>query len=116
VVGTRFHGDISAIPLLKRVILRTVVFCSLRNRKLGLTDAHNGLRVFNRTVAAQLAITRGGMSHASEIVELIERHRWRVTEEPVTILYTEYSLAKGQSMVNGVNILFENALRTGGRR
>lgn len=116
VVGTRWHGDVSHIPLLKRVILKTVVFLSLRNRKLNLTDAHNGLRVFNRTVAEQINITRGGMSHASEIVEMIEQHGWRVAEHPVTILYTEYSLAKGQSMINGVNILFENALRTGSRR
>lgn len=116
VVGTRWHGDVSHIPLLKRVILKTVVFLSLRNRKLNLTDAHNGLRVFNRTVAEQINITRGGMSHASEIVEMIAQHGWRVAEHPVTILYTEYSLAKGQSMINGVNILFENALRTGSRR
>jgi glycosyltransferase involved in cell wall biosynthesis len=116
VVGTRWHGDVSHIPLLKRVILKTVVFLSLRNRKLNLSDAHNGLRVFNRTVAEQINITRGGMSHASEIVEMISQHGWRVAEHPVTILYTEYSLAKGQSMINGVNILFENALRTGSRR
>jgi len=34
----------------------------------------------------------------------------------VTILYTEYSRNKGQSMINGVNILFESVLRTGGQR
>ncbi|MGH3493062.1 MAG: glycosyltransferase family 2 protein, partial [Sciscionella sp.] len=103
VVGTRFHGDTSHIPLLKRVILRTVVFLSVRNRRLHLTDAHNGLRAFNRVVAEQIDIKRGGMSHATEIVEAIDRHHWRVVEEPVTILYTEYSRAKGQSMINGVN-------------
>lgn len=116
VVGTRWHGDTSHIPLLKRVILKTVVFLSVRNRKLHLSDAHNGLRAFNRTVADQINITRAGMSHASEIVEMIAARGWRVTEQPVTILYTEYSMAKGQSMINGVNILFENALRTGSRR
>ena len=112
VVGTRFHGDISHIPWIKRWILKTVVMLSPRTRRLGLTDAHNGLRVFNRTVAEQLNITLNGMSHASEIVEMIDRKKWRVVEEPVTILYTDYSMAKGQSVINGVNIVFETMLKS----
>jgi hypothetical protein len=96
--------------------LRTVVALSPQLRRLRLTDAHNGLRAFNRTVAVQMDITRNGMGHASEIVEMIDRHKWRVAEEPVTIVYTEYSMAKGQSLINGVNILFESALKTGPRR
>jgi glycosyltransferase involved in cell wall biosynthesis len=116
VVGTRFHGDTSHIPLAKRIVLRTVVALSPQLRRLGLTDAHNGLRAFNRTVADQMDITRNGMGHASEIVEMIDRHKWRIAEEPVTIVYTEYSMAKGQSLINGVNILFESALKTGPRR
>lgn len=116
VVGTRFHGDTSHIPLAKRIVLRTVVALSPRLRRMGLTDAHNGLRAFNRLVAEQIDITSNGMGHASEIVEMIDRRKWRVAEEPVTIVYTEYSMAKGQSLINGVNILFESALKTGPRR
>lgn len=116
VVGTRFHGDTSHIPLAKRIALRTVVALSPRLRRLKLTDAHNGLRVFNRTVAEQMDIHLSGMGHASEIVEMIDTHKWRVAEEPVTIVYTEYSMAKGQSLINGVNILFDTALKTGSRR
>jgi len=112
VVGTRFHGDTSHIPWIKRLVLKTVVLLSPRTRRLGLTDAHNGLRVFNRTVAEQMDIRLNGMSHASEIVEMIDRYKWRVAEEPVTILYTDYSLAKGQSMINGVNIVFETMLKS----
>jgi polyprenyl-phospho-N-acetylgalactosaminyl synthase len=111
VVGTRFHGDTSHIPRIKRLILKTVVMLSPRTRRLGLTDAHNGLRVFNRTVAEQLNITLNGMSHASEIVQMIDHRGWRVAEEPVTILYTDYSMAKGQSVINGVNIVFETMLK-----
>lgn len=117
VVGTRFKGtDTSHIPWIKRLVLRTVVLLSPRTRRLGLTDAHNGLRAFNQTVAQRMNIRLNGMGHASEIVEMIDRNGWRVAEEPVTILYTEYSMSKGQSLINGVNILFDSALRTGSRR
>lgn len=106
VVGTRFAGqDNSQVPWIKRVVLKTVVMLSPRTRKLGLTDAHNGLRAFNKKVADEMNIRMNGMSHASEIVAMIEKFGWRVDEEPVDILYTEYSMSKGQSLINGVNIL-----------
>lgn len=116
VIGTRFadHGVRSDVPFLKRVVLRTVVFLSPRNRRLKLTDAHNGLRVFNRKVAEGLDITMSGMGHASEIIAMIDENHWRVTEEPVEILYTDYSKSKGQPLLNGVNIVFDGFLR--GRR
>nr|VDG62170.1 glycosyl transferase [Streptococcus thermophilus] len=107
IVGTRFAGDQenSQVPLIKRIVLKTVVFLSPRTRKLGLSDAHNGLRAFNAKVAAEMNIRMNGMSHASEIVAMMDERKWRVAEEPVDILYTDYSMSKGQSLVNGVNIL-----------
>jgi polyprenyl-phospho-N-acetylgalactosaminyl synthase len=113
VVGTRFAdpGVVSRTPLAKRIVLRSVAWLSPRSRRLGLTDAHNGLRVFNRTVAEGLNITINGMGHASEFIMLASESRWRVVEEPVEILYTEYSKSKGQPLLNGVNIIFDGLLR-----
>ncbi|WP_087117033.1 glycosyltransferase family 2 protein [Corynebacterium urinipleomorphum] len=107
IVGTRFADGSGTdnVPWIKRVVLKTVVFLSPRSRKLGLTDAHNGLRAFNAKVAAEMNIRMNGMSHASEIVNMMDEFDWRVAEEPVDILYTDYSMSKGQSLVNGVNIL-----------
>lgn len=117
VIGSRFSGaTISRTPPLKRLILRTAAWLSPTSRRLGLTDAHNGLRVFNRRVAENLNLTMAGMSHAGEFVALIDANRWRVAEEPVEILYTEYSLAKGQPILNGVNIVFDGMLRRRMRR
>ncbi|MFC6147222.1 glycosyltransferase family 2 protein [Corynebacterium nasicanis] len=113
IVGTRFgrpraEGD--QVPWIKRVVLKTVVFLSPTTRKLGLSDAHNGLRVFNKKVADEMNIRMNGMSHASELVSMIADRGWRVAEEPVDILYTEYSMSKGQSLINGVNILADGLL------
>lgn len=113
IVGTRFgrpRTEDDQVPWIKRVVLKTVVLLSPTTRKLGLTDAHNGLRVFNRTVAEEINIRMNGMSHASEIVTMIADRNWRVSEEPVDILYTEYSMSKGQSLLNGVNILADGLL------
>jgi glycosyltransferase involved in cell wall biosynthesis len=117
VVGTRFAGTVAKnMPPLKRLALPVIAKLSRTSRKLGLTDAHNGLRVFNRTVADGLNLTMNGMAHASEIVVLIIENGWRVAEEPVEILYTDYSMSKGQPLVNGVNIIFDGLLRRRMRR
>jgi polyprenyl-phospho-N-acetylgalactosaminyl synthase len=111
VIGTRFGQGVSRPPLLKRVVLQTATRLSPRGRKLGLTDTNNGLRVFNKTVADGLDITMNGMSHATEFIMLIAENRWRVAEEPVEVLYTDYSQSKGQPLLNGVNIIFDGFLR-----
>lgn len=113
IVGTRFGRARSAddqVPLIKRIVLKTVVALSARTRRLGLTDAHNGLRAFDRKVAEELNLRMNGMSHASEFVALMDERDWKVAEQPVDILYTEYSMSKGQSLFNGVNILADELL------
>ena len=112
VIGTRFaRSDGPRPPFLKRIVLRTAARLSPHGRRLGLTDTNNGLRVFNKTVADGLNITMSGMSHANEFVTLIAENDWRVVEEPVEVLYTEYSKSKGQPLLNGVNIIFDGFLR-----
>lgn len=118
VVGTRFGsgGPPEAMPWLRRLLFPLIAKLSGNSRRLGLTDAHNGLRVFNRTVADGLNLTMSGMSHASEFIALIVENGWKAGEEPVEILYTEYSMSKGQPLVNGVNIVFDGLLRGRMRR
>lgn len=111
VIGTRFGAGVTRPPPLKRLVLRTAAWLSPRGRRLGLTDTNNGLRVFNKTVADELDITMSGMSHASEFVMLVAENHWRVAEEPVEVLYTDYSKSKGQPLVNGVNIIVDGLLR-----
>ncbi len=111
VIGTRFGPGVSRPPLLKRLVLQTAAWLSPRGRRLGLTDTNNGLRVFNKTVADRLDITMNGMSHAGEFILLIDENHWRVIEQPVEVLYTEYSSAKGQPLLNGVNIIVDGFLR-----
>jgi glycosyltransferase involved in cell wall biosynthesis len=111
-LGSRFLNGTVQVPWVKRALLKTVATLSPAARRLQLTDAHNGLRVLNRAAASQLKITMNGMAHASEIVDYLARSELEVTEVPVTVLYTDYSKAKGQSLINGVNILFDLSLRS----
>jgi len=112
VIGTRFgRHEGNRPPFLKRIVLQTGARLSRRGRQLGLTDTNNGLRVFTKPVADGLNLTMSGMSHANEFVTLIAENHWRVVEEPVEVLYTDYSKSKGQPLLNGVNIIFDGFLR-----
>ncbi|OBF74562.1 glycosyl transferase [Mycobacterium sp. 852002-51613_SCH5001154] len=112
VIGTRFGAPGGTRPpFVKRLVLQTAARLSRRGRRLGLTDTNNGLRVFNKKVADGLDITMSGMSHANEFTMLIAENHWRVVEQPVEVLYTDYSKSKGQPLLNGVNIIFDGFLR-----
>ena len=60
-----------------------------------LTDASNGLRALNRTAATRIRITQNRMAHASEIVAQIGSAKLRYAEQPVQIIYSDYSQVQG---------------------
>jgi glycosyltransferase involved in cell wall biosynthesis len=112
IMGSRFLGqDAVGMSGSKRVVLKLATAFSNALSGLKLTDTHNGLRVFNRRVAEELQITMPDMAHASEILEIVAAKKYRYREVPVTIVYTEYSRGKGQSIVNAINIAFDALLR-----
>jgi glycosyltransferase involved in cell wall biosynthesis len=108
-LGSRFLRKNSAvnIPQNKRVTLNMAILLTRILTGLNLTDTHNGLRGFTREAAAKIHITQNRMAHASEILSQIAEEKLAYVEVPVTVTYTEYSLNKGQSIFNGINILWE---------
>lgn len=94
--GSRFLGRTVGIPKSRQLILSAAVLVTRVLYGLPVTDAHNGLRAMSREAAAALRITTDRMEHASEILEHVRDQHLRWTEVPVTIRYTEESLAKGQ--------------------
>jgi glycosyltransferase involved in cell wall biosynthesis len=107
VFGSRFLDDRTQIGWLKRVVLRTAAWVTNRTTHLRLTDAHNGLRVLRVDAAHGVNMQQDRMAHATEIVhQLGDTHLpWR--EHPVEVIYTDYSRAKGQSLLNSINILID---------
>ena len=107
VFGSRFLDDRTNPGWIKRVILKTAVWVSNLTTNLKLTDAHNGLRVIRRDAAEQIVLKQDRMAHATEIVLELGRTGLPWKEHPVELLYTDYSKAKGQSVLNAVNILVD---------
>lgn len=111
VFGSRFLDDRTNPGILKRIVLKTAVTVTNFATHAKLTDAHNGLRVIRRDAARQVKLRQDRMAHGTEIVLQLGRTRLPYAEEPVQVLYTDYSKAKGQSLLNSVNILIDLLIR-----
>ena len=107
ILGSRFLAETSAVPRLRRAVLRTAALFTRASTGLHVTDAHNGLRVLTGAAAGSIRLRQAGMAHASEILSEVARLGLSYAEEPVTIRYTDYSRAKGQSSLNAFNILYD---------
>jgi polyprenyl-phospho-N-acetylgalactosaminyl synthase len=106
-LGSRFLSGGQRTPPLRRFLLRAATVFTALTTGLRLTDTHNGLRAFTRRGAAALDLRQDRMAHASEILSEIARSRLPYVEVPVTIDYTEYSLAKGQRAGDAIMILLD---------
>ena len=103
VLGSRFLQK-NDIPLKKRIVLRLGILFTYLLSQIWLTDVHNGLRVMTADTAKKLNLQHDRMEHASEILDKIKVLNLKYKEVPVTIHYTDYSQAKGQSISNSINI------------
>jgi len=106
-LGSRFLGQAPNLPLLRRLMLQAATAFIRLTTGLQVTDTHNGLRAMTRRGAAAIKLRQNRMAHASEYLSQIARSGLRYVEQPVTIEYTAYSLAKGQKVGDAVLILLD---------
>ena len=106
-LGSRFLGQAPNLPPLRRLVLHAATAFTRLTTGLQLTDTHNGLRAMTRNGAAAIKLRQNRMAHASEYLAQIARSGLRYVEQPVTIEYSAYSLAKGQGIRDAVLILLD---------
>ncbi len=111
-LGSRFLGSTVGAPGSRKVLLRAATWFTRLASGMALTDAHNGLRGMRRRGALCIQLRQNRMAHASEILEQIGKSGLPWVEVPVTIHYSDYSLAKGQKMTDSLTILLDLFART----
>jgi len=105
-LGDRFAGGSLVPPARARLLFLARLFERLTTG-LSLSDAHNGLRAFGLRALERIHITQNRMAHATELTRSISRAGLRVVEVPVSVRYTEATLAKGQRASGAVSILLD---------
>ncbi|MEM4282377.1 MAG: glycosyltransferase family 2 protein [Candidatus Woesearchaeota archaeon] len=105
-LGSRFLGKKSNVSFAKKLVLKAGAVFLMAMYGVRLTDSHNGLRAMSARAAKALELCSDKMEHASEIIEKIATKKLRYVEVPVTIKYTSYALADGQSPLAAIKIAF----------
>jgi polyprenyl-phospho-N-acetylgalactosaminyl synthase len=109
VLGSRYLDKDHPVnaPFIRRIFLYLALIFTRLTTGLKITDTHNGLRAFNLKAVSQIRITINRMAHASDILSQIAARKLRYVEIPVRVTYTDYSRAKGQNLLNAINILWD---------
>lgn len=103
-LGSRFIGSAHNLSRNRKFVLQLGIIFTWFLSGIRLTDTHNGFRALSRSAWERIRIKEDRMAHASEILHEVARGGLRYVEVPVTIHYTDYSMARGQSSMNSIKI------------
>jgi glycosyltransferase involved in cell wall biosynthesis len=112
VIGSRFLDNRNHIPLLRRLfnyIANIITFCLAG---VYLTDTQSGLKALSRKALEKICITANGYEFCSEIIREAKYYKLDIIEIPVSVIYTPYSLSKGQNLSTGLTTVFKLIVRT----
>ncbi|ATU05900.1 hypothetical protein BKN14_00010 [Candidatus Gracilibacteria bacterium HOT-871] len=105
IFGSRFlEKSKTNVPFFRKVILHLGKIFTFFVSGIYLTDTHNGLRGFRFETIKKIHLKMDSMAYASELIEEIRKKKIKYAEVFVVIKYTDYSLGKGQSSLNAINI------------
>jgi hypothetical protein len=75
------------------------------------------MKAFSKEAVNKISISSISYEVCSEIVGEARHHKLKIQEVPIQTIYTEYSRAKGQNILNAVNIFTRLiSLKMGKRR
>ena len=107
VLGSRFINPCLSIPRSRYMLLKLAILFTRVSSGIKVTDTHNGFRVLSRNFCKKFKFYNNRMSHASEILNFIGKNKTFYIEYPVTVIYSAYSIFKGQKNYNLIRILFD---------
>lgn len=111
VFANRF-GQRNRIPFVRRVANAIGNILTLVATGKWVSDSQCGFKVFGPKAVRDIDLKMSGFEFCSEIVRETAKHRWKVKEVPTKVLYSEYTLAKGQSFSHGIQTALKILLRS----
>lgn len=112
VIGSRFMSHENRVPLIRRLFNRIANIITYFLAGVMLTDSQSGLKAFSRKALETINITSNGFEFSSEIIREAHYYQLTITEVPVLVVYTPYSLSKGQNLSTGLATVFRLIIRT----
>ena len=76
-----------------------------------VSDSQSGFKAYSRGAIEAMALSSSGYEICSEIIGEIYRKNLRYKSVPIKAVYTDYSKAKGQHFLNGINLIIGLLMR-----
>lgn len=105
VIANRF-GRKNSIPSIRRFANFCGNVLTFAVTGMYLPDTQCGFKVFGQKAVQNINLKMSGFEFCTEIIREAATHKWKVVSVPSKVVYSEYTLAKGQSAV------FASSLRT----
>lgn len=111
VIGSRMLTHFKGMPWYRKIaqIIGNIVTFVLFGAKT--TDSQSGYRAFTKYAASKIHIKTNRMEVSSEIIHEIHKNKLVYKEVPITAIYTDYSLSKGQGFFVGIKTLLKLVVR-----
>jgi glycosyltransferase involved in cell wall biosynthesis len=111
VIANRF-GTRNSIPPVRRLANSVGNFITFLVTGLHLPDTQCGFKVFGPRALREIELRMSGFEFCTEIIREAAHYRWKIASIPSKVVYSEYTLAKGQSFANGLKTAAKILLRT----
>jgi glycosyltransferase involved in cell wall biosynthesis len=111
VIGNRF-GQQNVIPRIRRIANTIGNWVTFSVTGILLPDTQCGFKVFGPRALREVHLRMSGFEFCTEIIREAATHRWKIISVPSKVVYSEYTLAKGQSFSSGLRTAGKILLRT----
>ncbi len=110
VVGSRIHKR--GMPITRRIITFLASLATHFFTGVWTNDSQSGFRAFSKKAIRIINIDVDRMEVSSSFFTQAKERNLIIKEVPITPIYTDYSLKKGQNFFNSANILAKLTLKT----
>ena len=101
VIGSR-TSNINNMPWVRRIGNKGLTFLTLLMFGVRTVDSQSGFRAIYKDAWHKMHLKSNGFEYASEMIKEIGRNKIKFKEVPIKVIYSHYSMSKGQSVIGGV--------------
>lgn len=106
VIGTRLKNS-KGMPFYRKVGNIGLNIITLMLSGKWTSDSQSGFKAFTKKALCDISLDLNGYEFCSEIIMEASKNDLKVAEVPIRVIYSEYSKRKGQSFLNGFNIVIK---------
>lgn len=112
VFANRFGSNRNRIPFIRRLFNTAGNLVTFFATGLWVADSQCGFKALGPRALQEIDLRTRGFEFCTEIVREAKQRQWHIAEVPVKVVYSAYTLAKGQSFATGIKTALQILLRS----